>query len=154
MEIKELKKKQKSDNFSIMNLKIMNLSETVKSHKKEKTEKLDKLRTFKNDMSQIRYYFKNESLDSKRKANLDEIEQLQIKEKEILEKLKHTLERQDRIEREVDSPIKIRRAPSLTNQAKFSMLQNKFADKSKVYQRMAQNDDTFSGASNIVSFKY
>ena len=96
------------------------------------------MKTFKSDMSQIRYYFKNETLDSKKKENVEEIERLQKKEQQILEKLKHTLDRQDKIERETNSPIKIRRAPSLSNQAKIELFQNRFSNKVDVTKRLLE----------------
>lgn len=152
-ETKLLKKAEKADNFTAINLRVKNLSDSIKQHRTDKKDKIEKMKTFKNDMSQIRYYLKNENLDLKKKSNYEEIELLKKKEQEILEKLKHTLERQDQIEREIDSPIKIRRAPSLTNQAKLMMFNNKFEDKSKVTKRIAQLDQTpMSGMSREESY--
>lgn len=130
--MKQIKKKEKQDNHLMIDSKNKKLKESVSNHRKQKTEKLDKIKTFANDMSQIRYHFKQEHLSSTKKAHLEEIELLQKKEQEILEKLQNTLKRQEEIERETNSPIKIRRAPSLTMEAKFAMLKSKLHNNLKL----------------------
>ena len=104
LQMKLSKRKEKEDNHNYINLKIKRLKETVSNHRKQKSEKINKMKTISNDISQIRYHFKHENLSSTKKAHLEEIENLEKKEKEILEKLKHTLDRQDAIEKETNSP--------------------------------------------------
>ena len=97
-------------------------------------------------MSQIRYHLKNEKLSSTKKAHLEEIEMLQQKEEEILEKLQHTLKRQEEIERETNSPKKIMRAPSLTTEAKFALFKNKIKQEPKLNMSRDLESDNFADA--------
>lgn len=116
-------------------------------------DKFEKIRSFKNDMSQIRYHLKNENLSSTKKAHLDEIELLQQKEKDMLEKLQHTLKRQEDIERATNSPKKIMRAPSLTTEAKFALFQNKMKQENKIGKIKEQESSSFADAVNEKSWK-
>lgn len=150
---KEVKKQEKAKLSSIQNEKTMQLKESVINHRKQKSQKLDDLVNTKNDISQIRYHLKNEKLGSTRDLHRQEIEQLQQKEKEILEKLRHTLERQERIENEANSPIKFRRAPSLNLEAKYALLQNKFQDKSFVNKKLNKQNETFASVIRKDSFE-
>ena len=97
-------------------------------------------------MSQIRYHLKNEKLSSTKKAHLDEIEMLKNKEKEILDKLQHTLKRQEEIEKETNSPKKIMRAPSLTTDAKFALFKSKLNQDNKLNTRKELSNDNFADA--------
>ena len=151
--MKQIKKQEKAHLTSIQTEKAMQLKESVIDHRKRKSQKLDDLLNTKNDMSQIRYHLKNEQLGSTRDLHRQEIEQLQQKEREILEKLRHTLERQERIETEANSPIKFRRAPSLNLEAKYALLQNKFQDKAYVNQKLNKGNETFESVIRKNSFE-
>lgn len=138
--VKSEKKKQAEEHNSMIQSRVNQLKSSVISHRKQKSQKFDNLSNLKNDVSQIRYHLKNEKLSSTRELHKQEIEELMSKEKEILEKLKHTLERQEEIEREANSPIKFRRAPSLNMEAKFALFQNKFTDKNIIKNKIKGNE--------------
>lgn len=99
-------------------------------------------------MSQIRYHFKNEKLSSKRLSHIEEIELLQEKEKELLEKLKHTMERQEKIESETNSPTRIRRAPSLSTNAKLALFQSKLKADRTVKKNLESESENFGDMCN------
>ena len=101
----------------------------------------------KNDISQIRYHMKNEKLNSKKEENEEEIKRLLEQENEIFEKLKHTLERQERIESETNSPSKLRRAPSLHTNAKYELIKNKLNEKGST-QKNQNPKETFASYFN------
>lgn len=104
------------------------------------------MRSFKNDLSNLRYHLKNENLSSTKKAHLDEIEMLQQKEKDILEKLQHTLKRQEEIEKATNSPKKIIRAPSLSTEAKFALFKNKIKQENKLQKANEPEAANFADA--------
>jgi hypothetical protein len=110
--------------------------ESVINHRKQKSQKFETLNNVKSDVNQIRYHLKNEKLGSTRGVQAQEIERLRLQEQELIMGLKHTLDRQDKIESETNSPKKGRRAPSLNMDAKFSMFQNGFKDKEVVNKKM------------------
>lgn len=152
-DIKVLKKLEHQQSMNQDRERMERIKGTVTMHRQQKSQKIETLNNVKSDLSQIRYHMKNEKLGSTRENHIQEIEILKLKEKELLENLKHTLERQDKIERETNSPIKFRRAPTLNTDAKFEMLKNRFEDKGKMKKKIRNNQDSFYKANNKDSFE-
>lgn len=142
-QIKEMKKRVAEQHTSMQTQRVQNLKSSVISHRRQKSEKLETLGNVKNDLSQIRYHLKNEKLSSTRELHKQQIEELKQKEQELLEQLKHTLERQEKIENETNSPAKFRRAPSLTMEAKVGLFQKKLKDNSKLVKDKIDEKESF-----------
>lgn len=141
--IKEAKSKEAEKTKLLLNQRVNDLKSKVILHKRQKSQKLEGIKNYMNDQNMIRYYMKNQKLGSTRELHLQEIEELERKEKELMEKLKHTLERQEQIEREANSPVKLRRAPSLTMDAKLALFKNKLGGTSKATKAVIKENESF-----------
>jgi hypothetical protein len=142
-ELKEVLRKEKLQTEQYLLQKTYELKEKVHNQRKQKSQKLDTIKNLKSDHSQIRYHLKNEKLASTREDQLQEIEELKRKEEELVDKLKHTLDRQEKIEEEAKSPAKFRRAPSLNMEAKYALFKNKLNGKSLLNKTKIVPNESF-----------
>lgn len=152
-DIKVLKKLEHQQSMNQDRERMERIKGSVTMHRQQKSQKIETLNNVKSDLNQIRYHMKNEKLGSTREEHMQEIERLKQKEKELLENLKQTLERQDKIERETNSPIKFRRAPSLNMDAKFEMLKSRFEGKEKLKKKIRSNQESFYKKNEQDSFE-
>jgi hypothetical protein len=141
--IKEAKRKESEMTKLMLRQRVDELKKKVSLHKKQKSQKLEGMKNYTNDQSMIRYHIKNQKLGSTRELHLQEIAELERKEKELMEQLKHTLDRQEQIENEANSPVKLRRAPSLTMDAKLALFKNKLGRTSKAKKAVIKENESF-----------
>ncbi|CAI2368906.1 unnamed protein product [Moneuplotes crassus] len=138
--------------------RVRKLKSQVISHKKNKSNFLTQLNNSKNDMNQIRYHLKNEKLAATRGTHQEQIDQLKMEEQKLLQELEKTMQKQEAVESEANSPSRLRRAPSLNIDAKFAMFKGKVKDPNQMRAQLQLRDSQGSfyskeSAENEVSIK-